>query len=217
MKKFKYLSYFLNPKTPLYGGGKGIEITINDSILKGDTANTKILKFHNHSGTHIDFPNHFIEDGKKSSDYNADFWIFNYPYILDIPKKKSEIITIDDIDINKIPKNTDFLILNTGFYKIRHKSDFWKFNPGVHPDVSFHLKNFFPELRVLGMDFISLTSFQNRVLGRESHKSFLGKNNILLVEDINLNNIDTQPKKIFCFPLLVESVDGSPVTIIAEI
>ena len=63
--KYIYLSYFLDDKTPIYGGLKGIEITDNSSIEKGDTANTKTLSFHNHSGTHIDFPNHFIQNGKN--------------------------------------------------------------------------------------------------------------------------------------------------------
>ena len=36
----------------------------------GDTANTKSITLHNHSGTHIDFPNHFIINGKT---YNKSF------------------------------------------------------------------------------------------------------------------------------------------------
>ena len=217
MEKYIYLSYFLNDQTPLYGGNKGIDVEIDKNISKGDSANTKIIKFHNHSGTHIDFPNHFYKDGKSSSEYPANFWVFESPFIYQIPKSESEIIVPNDIDINKIPLNTDFLIFDTGFYKLRDKEAFWKFNPGVHPDVAQFLRKNFPKLRILGMDFISLTSFQNRILGRKAHKSFLGKNNILLVEDINLNNIKVQPKKIYCFPFLVESVDGVPATIIAEI
>tara|TARA_B100001250_G_scaffold149451_1_gene128043 strand:+ start:40110 stop:40763 length:654 start_codon:yes stop_codon:yes gene_type:complete len=217
MKNYIYLSYFLNSSTPLYGGKKGIEVNIDKSISKGDSANTKNIIFHNHSGTHIDFPNHFYEKGKTSSDYSANFWIFDCPFIYHIPKSQSEIIVPDDINLKDIPSNTDFLIFDTGFYKLRDDESFWKFNPGVHPDVAKFLRINFPKLKVLGMDFISLTSYQHRVLGRKAHKSFLGKNNILLVEDINLNDINVQPKKIYCIPLLIESIDGSPVTLIAEI
>ena len=50
-----------------------------------------------------------------------------------------------------------------------------------------------------------------------THKEFLGVNNILLVEDMDLNNLILKIKKIYCFPLLVSKIDGAPVTIIAEL
>ena len=216
MDKFQYLSYFLDDKTPIYGGDSGIDIIKLNDISKGDTANTKRISFHNHSGTHIDFPNHFLENGKFSSDYAADFWIFNNPYVIQITAHEDEIVLLDKSLIKTIPKQTDFLILNTGFYKYRGSEKFWNNNPGISPDLAKLLKLQCPNLRVLGMDTISLTSYQNRILGRESHRKFLGENDILLVEDMNLKNLTSHPVKLMCFPILIKEVDGCPVTIIAE-
>lgn len=216
MANYQYLSYFLDDKTPIYGGSSGIDIVKLNDIAKGDTANTKRISFHNHSGTHIDFPNHFLENGKFSSDYNAEFWIFNNPYVVKISTNEDEIILLDKKLIETIPKQTDFLILNTGFYKYRGSKKFWNNNPGISPDLAKLLKLRCPNLRVLGMDTISLTSYQNRIIGRQSHRKFLGENNILLVEDMNLKNLKSLPKKLMCFPLLIKKVDGCPVTIIAE-
>ena len=112
MAKFQYLSYFLDDKTPIYGGDSGIDIIKLNDISKGDTANTKRISFHNHSGTHIDFPNHFLENGKFSSDYDANFWIFNNPYVVKISPNEDEIILLNKKLIETIPKETDFLILN---------------------------------------------------------------------------------------------------------
>ena len=68
------------------------------------------------------------------------------------------------------------------------------------------------------MDFISLTSFQNRELGRESHRSFLGgEHPILLIEDMDLSQLSTSPLSIQCLPLLIYGLDGAPVSIIAKI
>lgn len=216
MTKFQYLSYYLDDKTPIYGGDSGINIIKLNDISKGDTANTKRISLHNHSGTHIDFPNHFLQDGKFSSDYSADFWIFNNPYVIKISPVEDEIILLNKSLISTIPKQTDFLILNTGFYKFRGSKKFWNNNPGISPNLAKLLKIQCPDLRVLGMDTISLTSYQNRTLGRESHRKFLGENNILLVEDMNLENLKSQPTKLMCFPILIKEVDGCPVTIIAE-
>tara|TARA_B110000238_G_C16132127_1_gene441968 strand:- start:2745 stop:3401 length:657 start_codon:yes stop_codon:yes gene_type:complete len=216
MAKFQYLSYFLDDKTPIYGGHSGIDIIKLNDISKGDTANTKRISLHNHSGTHIDFPNHFLENGKFSSDYDADFWIFNNPYVIKISPDEDEIILLNKSLIETIPKQTDFLILNTGFYKCRGSEKFWNNNPGISPDLAKLLKLRCPNLRVLGMDTISLTSYQNRILGRESHRKFLGENDILLVEDMNLKNLISQPVKLMCFPILIKEVDGCPVTVISE-
>ena len=157
--KYIYLSYFMDHTTPLYGGGKGISISPDRSILNGDTANTKQLSFQNHSGTHIDFPNHFFENGETADNY-----------------------------------------------------------PGFAPILANKLREKFPNLKVIGMDFISLTSYQNRELGREAHRMFLGGDRpILLVEDMDLSKIMNSPKSISCLPLLINGLDGSPVTIIASI
>ena len=216
--RFQYLSYFLNEDTIIYGGNKGIEIKKLSDIEMGDTANTKSITLHNHSGTHIDFPNHFIINGKVSSDYDPNFWIFTNPFIVDVNLKKDQnIIDSKSFKLESIPKKTDFLILNTGFFNKRGTKVFWNNNPGISSNLAKQLKNQCPMLRVLGMDTISLSGYQNRDLGRESHKEFLGKYDILLVEDMDLRNINNMsPKKIMCFPLLIEKLDGCPVTIIAE-
>jgi arylformamidase len=213
---FIYLSYFLNDKTPIYGGEKGIDIIKDRDISNGDTANSKRLRMHNHSGTHIDFPNHFFSDGKLSHQYDAGFWIFNKPFLLEFPVSENEMVDPDDECFKFIPTNTDFLIIKTGFSLYRDEEKYWKNNPGISPNVANRIRRFLPNLRVLAVDLISITSFQNREIGRTAHRNFLGENPILLVEDIKLDLLNGQPSRIFCFPLLAEGLDGAPVTIIAE-
>lgn len=216
MNKYKYLSYFLDDRTPLYGGKKGISINKIDDISKGDTANTKKISMHNHSGTHIDFPNHFFVDGKVSSDYDPNFWVFETPFMLNIKAKENQIICLGLSDLNKIPRETDFLILNTGFYKFRRLKKYWNNNPGIHPNLAYMLRERCPNLKILGMDFISLTSYQHRALGKVAHREFLGNNEILLVEDMKLDELKKSPSRIICLPILIRDVDGCPVTILAE-
>lgn len=213
-----FLSYFLDENTPLYGGEIGVEILEHKSIKNGDTSNNKKLRFYNHSGTHIDFPNHFYENGDMSHNYPANFWIFECPFLLVRIAKENEIIYLDKNDLANVPENVDFLIIKTGFGICRGEEKYWKYNPGLSPGTADVLRELFPKLRVIGMDFISLTSFQNREIGREAHKKFLGGNSpILLVEDMDLSSIENTPQKLICVPILVHGLDGSPVTIIAEL
>jgi arylformamidase len=216
--KYIYLSYFMDAHTPLYGGGRGVSLTDDRSILKGDTANTKQLALHNHSGTHIDYPNHFFTEGATSEHYKPEFWQFKQPFLLNMPAIENEILLFTQEQLNQIPVKTDFLIVRTGFWKFRNEEKYWQYNPGLSPQMAAQLREHCPKLKVIGMDFISITSFQNRELGREAHRQFLGgKKPILLVEDMDLSQIEESPKQLMCSPLLIKGLDGSPVTITARL
>lgn len=214
---YLYLSYFINENTPIYGGEKAVFIEKRSEMSKGDSSNTKYLKFPNHAGTHIDFPNHFSDLGDTINNYDASFWFTDKVYIIDYEAKNEEIIDDKILNNKSIPIDTEFIILNTGFYKKRNKKKYWNNNPGLAPDLAGKLKIKCPKLRYIGFDFISLTSYQNRLLGRKSHVEFLIKHNILLIEDMDLSKLkDKRIISITALPLMFDFLDGSPISIIAK-
>ena len=210
MKQAQYLSYFINDETPLYGGDKDI-IKINKvrSILNGDNTNNSFLNFPAHSGTHIDFPFHFSNEGKKSHDYEASFWIFNKIGFLECFPE--EIFN----HLDNLPSNIEILILKTGFGINRSKKIYWSEQPIIPSRLAGIIKKKFPKLRVFGFDLISLTSKLNREEGKKAHIEFLIKNDILILEDMNLEKLTFKPKKIIIAPLQIQSVDGVPCNVIA--
>jgi len=212
---YSYLSFFIDDNTPQYGGDKAIKIGQRSSIIKGDSSNSKMLVLPNHVGTHIDFPSHFSVAGKVINDYPADFWVFNKPFILNYPAKKNEIVELKDL-IELLPKETDILIIKTGFQCYRGEEEYWKNNPGLDPELAKKLKNQCEGLRAVGFDFISLSSYQNREIGRIAHKEFLVENDILIIEDMDLSIETEKINKIIVLPLMINNSDGSPVTIIAQ-
>ena len=163
----------------------------------------------NHIGTHIDFPYHFDENGKKSSDYNSNFWISNNIGFLECK--------IDNIEkeIKSLDKNIEFLILKTGFEKNRDDEKYWKDQPVIPSKLADLLKKNFPKLRVFGFDMISLTSKRNRDEGKKAHINFLINNDILIVEDMKLQQLNNTPSSVIISPLLVKNIDGIPCNIIA--
>ena len=210
-----YLSYFLDENTPLYGGEKGVKMMIDRAIKNGDTANTKRIELHNHSGTHIDFPNHFFDNGKVAQDYDASFWIFNEVYLLTKIAAEDELISLSNEELSDIPNGTELILFKTGFSRFRNEDKYWTNNPGISPNIADQLRKQCPSIRAIGMDFISLTSYQNREIGREAHREFLGKTPILIIEDMDLRQLDESPKQVVALPLLLSNCDGSPISIIA--
>lgn len=219
-KKYIYLSHFLNEDTPSYGNRNPFKREFDSQISCCKTANSQIWHLSNHIGTHIDFPYHFDEVGKKLQDYPPNFFIFKDIQLLNLECEAGYIILLNDL-CEKLSKTTDFLIIKTGFESYRGKSVYWENNPGIHPEVGLELRKSFPKLKAIGFDFISLTSFKNRELGKEAHKSFLHSKfdnpPIVLVEDMKLSELTEAPKSLIALPLLVDNCDGAPVTIVAEL
>lgn len=216
-----FLSHYLSDETPAFGGNKTFECCESSSIKKGKSSNSVHLHFNNHTGTHIDLPRHFDENGKTLSDYPADFWFFNKCYLLDYEAKPDQILDVDVLGLSKLPRDIEFLIIRTGFEKRRNEEVFWNNNPAFAPQVGFYLREHFPALKAIGFDTISLTGFQNRELGREAHRAFLrpykNTQTILIIEDMHLAKLTHTPKNVQCGPLMLKDADGIPITVIAEV
>jgi len=205
-----YLSHFLNTDTPAYGGEKGlVNFEKIRSISKGDTSNNLKLTFPGHIGTHIDFPFHFSDTGKKCQEYPASFWRFEKVGFIEC--SVDEII----VEIEHLPKEIELLILKTGFGAKRMEPEYWKEQPVLKRELATIFKQKFPFLRVFGFDLISLTSKLDREEGKLAHRNFLIENEILVLEDMNLDFLETTPHRVMISPLLIRGADGVPCTVIS--
>lgn len=194
-----------------------MEISPVKAIRQGDSCHTFRIAFENHAGTHVDAPAHFFEDAPTVLDYSANFWIFDHPQTVTLSVTPAQLLEADLFE-DKVKNTTDLLILKTGFQTFRGKNEYCCHNPGISASAGLRLRERFPSLRAIGFDFISLSSYQNRLEGRLAHKAFLdpkGKGHpILIIEDMDLaKNLD-ELKRVVVVPLLVEGIDSSPCTIL---
>ncbi|HPG31239.1 MAG TPA: cyclase family protein [bacterium] len=219
--RYILLSHSINKNVPLYGGAGRIKIFQNKNITKDDSCNTFELSFSNHTGTHIDCPYHFDNNGKKICDYKISDFIFLKPVLIDIHKKKNEPISIDDINILKQKiNNKDIILIRTGFETFRNKKIYIFNNPFILPEVFEFLKEKFKSVKAVGIDTISISNIQNREIGRNAHKSALKtKQEILLIEDMKLSPLkkSCNLNEILIAPIFIEGVDSSPATVLAKI
>ena len=217
--KHIYLSHFLSNDTPTYGKRDKFEINKNSSIESGDTANSFSLNLStNHMGTHIDLPNHFYKNGQSLNDFKASYWFYDNVGFINLPKKNGELIIVDDLLCfeNSLDSKMEILIIKTGFEQYRKTDVYWEENPGIDPSVANYLIEKYPNIRTIGFDFISLTSFKHRSVGKQAHLSFLNPEKpITVIEDMHLEKLDSCPSKINVFPLLVKNIDSAPVNVIA--
>lgn len=220
---FIWLSHKIDENTPLYGGRKGFTSEHQKAIKRGDNANTSKWQLPNHIGTHIDFPYHFYQDGQTSDDFPPDFWIFDDKHIqiveVDLPENDL-LIKPEHILNDNIKFDAELLLLKTGFDKYRNEEKYWNSNPGLSIEFSDWMKQHFKKLRVLGVDTISISSWQHRDIGRKVHRKLLDpKKPVLIIEDMDLSKVTngTIFKMTYVAPLLIRKSNGSPCTILAEV
>lgn len=214
--KYIYLSHFISEETPLYGGQSNIRIKKDLRISSGDPANTLLIEIPNHVSTHIDLPKHFSNVGKSLSDYNPSFWFFQNVSVLKVNASPGETIDLTP-RLQEVRRDTDLLLVKTGFQKYRHEKMYWENNPGLAPKSAGELRKRCPQLKAVGIDFISVSTPAREDIGLQAHRAFLVENDILLLEDINLESVDSRLQKVYLFPLLIQDADGVPVTAIGEV
>jgi arylformamidase len=219
--KVLFLSYRIDNKSPAYGGGDGFQAEIGKNINAGDTCNTQVWHLPNHLGTHIDAPAHFSNSGLSIDQYSPDFWICERPYLVELKSvKKKEIITPQHLRNLVIPIDIDLLLVKTGFGLKRQAKPFTFENPGFSPDLADYLRENFPQLKMIGFDVISLSSYAFREIGKTAHLRFLDHEKpILPIEDMDLTTLEkgTKLKRVVISPLRIQGADAAPCTVFAEL
>jgi len=211
-----YLSHPLSVGQPVYGGRGGLEIASLKAIARGDSSHTFRVVLDNHASTHVDGPAHFFENAPAVADYPADFWIFKKPQVVEIAARPAQLL--DAALFQEVKRDTDLLLIKTGFQSQRDQEAYSTQNPGVKADAGFWLREHCPDLRAIGFDFVSLSSYQNRPEGRLAHQAFLDPHGlgqpILIIEDMDLSADLNGLKQVVAAPLLVQGIDSAPCTVI---
>ena len=212
------LSFDLGENTPGYGGSDGFGTRQLQDLDKGDTSNCQQWRLFNHIGTHIDAPKHFSKNGATIDQFPDDFWRFERVALIDYAAQPGELLG-PEVFANGLNENTELVLIRTGFEARRMEQVYWENNPGVRPECGSMLRESYPKLRAIGFDFISLSAYQNRPLGRVAHRAFLEPDNpgtpILIIEEMRLAVLETLPKWVLVAPLMVKGADGAPVTVFA--
>ncbi|MGI0027196.1 MAG: cyclase family protein [Nitrosopumilaceae archaeon] len=181
---------------------------------KDDGYNLELIFLSSHSGTHIDAPFHFIENGLKIDKIPLRKLVTD-AVLCKIKKGAGQVITKQDIikfesKHGKLQPNST-LIFATGWHKNLLKKHYFTKNPGVSISAAKYLVK--KKISLVGIDSPSID------LGSDSrflaHHQLLN-NGILVLENLcNLEKISGICFKLVVLPLKLKGATGSPVRAIA--
>jgi arylformamidase len=216
---YKYLSHFVSEGMPVYGGRARLGIKARRSITKGDTSNVYRLTLENHWGTHIDAPHHFFNSGDRIDEYGAQSWFFTKPEVVRVSLRLREVLCSGKW-MKQISRSCDILLLRSGWSRFRKEEKYIYENPGIHPEVAIYLRQHFPRLRAIGIDWLSISSGSHKPLGRQAHRAFLDPsgagNPLFIIEDMLLPSNLSGLRKIIAAPFIVAGIDSAPCTVLGE-
>jgi len=188
---------------PVYPGDPEVKILKCKSI-NDDCFNLFQVSMSNHTGTHIDFPAHVLENGKTSNDYPLSFFS-GKGVVLDLSDCKSKQVNSSFFKQTKINKKVeirknDILLLKYG--NQHHEKEFY---PALTREVALYLIQ--QGIKIIGTESMSIDGIESDEL--PIHKEFLS-NDVLVLEGLDMQLIKPGRVNVFIFPLKLNSLDGLP-------
>ena len=193
----------ISPELPTWPGDPGIEIERVEKIEHGSNANVSRVDMGVHTGTHVDAPYHFLQDGVTVDQLNLSL-LTGRAYVLHLPDV--DIITAAVLEEAQIPPRTRRVLFKTSNSDLwaEGESDFQSDFVGLSEDGAEYLVR--RGVKLVGMDYLSIAPFKN---SRPTHERLL-EAGVVVVEGLNLTEVEQGRYTIYCLPLKIANSDGAP-------
>ncbi len=199
------VSLEVGPDLLVWPGNPGVTVTPSSRISQGGSSNVSEIRLGSHTGTHIDPPFHFLDDGATAEDLPLDVMMGE--------------TTVADLRGTPGPIGPDELAglsLSGGVTRLLLRTDnsaLWAADPRAFPDDYVCLS---PEgarwvvdqgVRLIGIDFLSIEA--RGAPGHPTHRTLL-EADVVILEGLDLSGVEPGGYTLVCFPLKIVGGDGAP-------
>jgi arylformamidase len=195
----------LDPSTtPVYPGNAPLKFEFMLQLSKGDSVTLSKYEMGAHSGTHIDAPMHFIQDGISIDKVSLSHFIGSARVIDCSPDAK----VIDAAELNKHHWRGAKRIL----FRTRNSRNSWMTDPVFHKDFTYIAPDAAQLLadagvELVGIDYLSAEVFDAKV--PRTHQILLGKG-IPIVEGLDLKDVSAGDYQLIILPLKIVGHEAAP-------
>ena len=194
----------LDENTPAYPGDARFSRTVVSSIsATGEGYTLSRLAMSAHSGTHIDAPAHFVARGKTIDQIPSRRWV-SPAIVLDLPD--GDPITVEQLERQGIRTGDAVLLCANAGRDGSRESDAVSV---LTPDAAAYLVS--RKINMVGIDALSIETDDDPSC--PVHKRLL-RNNILIIEGLRLEHVQTGRYTLIAAPLLITGGDGAPARVL---
>jgi arylformamidase len=188
----------------VYPGNPPISITPQQSISQGGSSNVSRIDFGSHTGTHVDAPKHFFDDGAGVDAIPLEV-LMGPARLLAFGDTVTSIgeAELSAHDLTGVTR----LLLKTRNSKwlATGRAEFHKDYTYVAPDGADYLAKL--GVRLVGVDYLSIEQFHSG--HHKTHRTLL-EQGIVIVEGLLLHEPPAGDYHFRCLPLRLAGLDGAP-------
>jgi arylformamidase len=190
----------------VYDGDPEVRIERVREIARGDLANISRMRLGTHTGTHVDAPLHFIDDGPGVDRLPLDALIG--PALVADARAAPGDIDAAALAALGVPAGTERLLLRTRNEGLWDRTAFTRDFVGVAEDAARALAG--AGVRLLGIDYLSIAPSADPA---PTHRALL-EAGVVIVEGLDLRAVPPGPCELVCLPLRIEGADGAPARVL---
>lgn len=186
----------------VYPGNPGIVIELQQSIAAGAGANVSRVDFGSHTGTHVDAPRHFFNDGIGVDRLALD--VLMGPALLVHVDDGARAVTDAHLRAAGVEGHQRVLLRtrNSGFNR---DTTFVPDYTYLDPDGAAYLVSV--GVKLVGVDYLSVEQFHSG--HHRTHRTLLGAG-VIIVEGLALSDPPAGSYDFRCLPLRLTDLDGAP-------
>jgi arylformamidase len=199
---------WIDISVPLYTGmvhwpdNPPVRIERMQDLSRGDAANVSKIELGAHTGTHMDAPRHFLQDGAGLDEMPLDASI-GMVRVINI--EHPQAILPAELELHNLQARERVL------FRTRNSERCWKDDRFVEDFVyiSAAAAQYLVQrqVRTIGIDYLSVGGYVYD--GVETHQILLSAG-IWLIEGLNLSAVKPGTYELVCLPLRVAGADGAP-------
>ncbi len=192
----------IRPEMPIYDGNPGVRLRRVQAIAEGATSNVSELALGVHTGTHVDAPLHFIEDGDATETLPLEL-LLGPAHVVDATVLDGPI-DAESLGRLTLPKDAERLLLKTRNSELWARSEFTRDFIRLTADGARLLIG--RGVRLVGLDYLSIGD-------ADAHRVLLGSG-VVALEGIDLREVEPGPYQLICMPLRLVGSDGAPARVL---
>ena len=195
----------LDTQLPTYPNNTPFTLEPIKRLAHGDSSNVSSLHLSAHTGTHVDAPRHFFDDGPGTDALPLEMLV-GRTRVIEITTRKG--IAAEDFSALDLSDDVRIL-LKTVNSRLWGSPDFHSDYVGITESGARHLIEH--GIKVVGVDYLSVEEF--RKPGAPAHRLLLGAGTIV-IEGLNLRYVEPGIYDMYCLPLRVVGSDGAPARVV---
>jgi arylformamidase len=186
----------------VYPGNPEIDISLQQAVAKGASANVSNIRFGSHTGTHADAARHFFDDGQPVDKIPLERLIG--PAML--VSFGDKVLSVGAAELREHDvKGHKRILIRTRNSALLSQEEFVKDYTYLAPDGAQYLVDLGVEL--VGVDYLSIEQFHSG--HHRTHRTLLG-HSVVIVEGLDLSAPPPGEYQLICLPLRIEGCDGAP-------